>query len=83
MHGHPGLRDWAVEAGAPASDDRRATLHNGREPNSQSKKLDFIRLWGTFPFTGDFTFFSGDMTHGTTVAILTTAAAMLTRKVRK
>ena len=52
----------APHAGALASDDCRAISDNSRDANLRSKKLDFIRLWGLFPFTGDFPLFGGAVT---------------------
>ena len=61
----------------------RLTTHDSRrDANSRSEKCNFMRLWGLFPFTGDFPLFCGAVTHGAAATALTTAAAMLTREVR-
>ena len=81
MSTHSGL-SRAPRVGAPTIEDCRATSGNSRDANSQSEKCDFIRLWGAFPFAGDFLLFCSALSHGTTTTWLTTVAAMRTRKVR-
>ena len=48
---HPGL-SRAPHASAPVRDDCRATSDNSRDAILQSKKFDFITLWGRFPSLG-------------------------------
>ena len=58
------------------------THNTCRNTNSQSEKCNFITLWGTFPFAGDFPLVCGAVTHGAAATILTTPAALLTHKKR-